>query len=327
MTHRKNIILFFTGAATAVAALFLLFTRLHQSTLQSYVPSSEGRNSRQAASPVPALEDRQSGRAGERKIQGSTSDVAAEVRQLAQSGNPDRWKAIEKKYLNQLTPAELWDVLNAPGVAEESESKQLQNSIANVCGIRAQFDEAGQPRPRLYANNAVVDDYCNEMKSVGDSQSFFQKMQAFQQDAGFLSDANNVSLSTKGMDTLSLADMGQALRDQLFGSQDPWQMQHSIHDLVSYDPGLISPDPNAISALSASERSNLYTALSYAVPCASIGGCSALNPLTVEYCARVGNICASGMSINSAIQNNLPPGEIPLFNLTLAYILGQISQG
>lgn len=253
----------------------------------------------------------------------SASSAQADAAAMLASGDAAAWRNIERKYFNTLSPGQLWQLLSAPGVADQFESKVTRSSVATNCSVILGLISAGRALPRS-ATESLQTAYCAKLEQAIGKDAVFEQARQLANDHDYESHLGN-GVGPKDLSPIQLADNNRLLASILSDTTDPYQASVTVSTLFDNHSPLITDDWNAIDGpatlglgINPVARYNLEMALRISTACTLIGGCGPSNPWTLEFCSSAGIACTPGMDLQAAISYNLPPRVLQMYRQIMA---------
>lgn len=241
------------------------------------------------------------------------------VIEVLASQDPDRW-LMGQRLLSRLEPADQWEALGAPGVAEQPVSKGMRQNVATACSVSLAEAEANVDRggalgeETAFNATSAVNDWCHDLLRTHSADYYLEQGRLLGKDEDILSpevfvpsfDKNKLgSDEQQGLDDLLV----QALRD----ASNALKIEQVVLRLWEGHSDLFEKDWPSVQTLGRFQQNRLQRALATFVACRATQACGPLSPLTISYCSLMpGTRCEPGQSFENILQSNLSPFEISL---------------
>jgi hypothetical protein len=241
------------------------------------------------------------GDAGRRR--GASPADEASVQSLLSSKAVD-WNRVFSLFA-KMPLDEVWNSLNAPGVATRNEAKAYKEQILSACSTV--INSNGQTAPR-----SSIEEFCSDLTKIGDEDYFRQQYEILNKDSAFQqADFRILGKSTKGLSSKELADERSFLQDFIKNSQDPWSTAAAFDALWNMHDDSLIKNWDEIDPLSRFQRSRLKAFVRAQFACDAVGGCAPNNPWLLDLCTRMpGLICGSSISLDQIARSNLSVIEL-----------------
>lgn len=223
------------------------------------------------------------------------------------SNKSGRWNVALRDRFSSLSVAEIWGILNTPGIADQWQSKAIREQLLLACGRATVAGKHNDGHPSL------LDDACENLATYGSKEYFVQALSKLASDVEFQSSDYRIGASGNSprpddKDATS-ADMVAHSRLQ---SDDPWLAAAGVHDLWRARSDDISSNWAQIDSFTPDQQERLLQTIKIDMACNVVGACGPTSPWTIKYCAAMRTQCPRGMSFDQVVALNLSRAELDL---------------
>lgn len=224
-------------------------------------------------------------------------DIVAEL----VAGGKQGWLQALRQYFPGVSLAEAWDILSAPGVADQFAAKAIRNQIIDVC-----------LNPPSGGNSGLVQERCASLRKAHSQEYLRQEYDKIQADQDYwLSDARLRGELPEKLSPKDLASDRAVAERQAFQSDDPWLAESGVTKLIALKSPLLLSDWSQTGGLTQDQLGYVLDTIPVDRACQLIGSCDANSFFTLRYC-RAGMVCPAGASFEEIVQLNLNQVQLAL---------------
>ena len=247
------------------------------------------------------------------------ADALEDTIDVLSSHDRDRWIA-GAQMLSRLKPSRQWQVLNAPGVADQPVAKALREKIVTGCSVSMSVlrvqREGGTPLggPSGLQSRPMVLDWCRDLLDTHSVDYYFAQARALGQ--AHVQFSPEVFVPAFEKDELSASEqqeMDALLIKRLQQADNPLQIQQLVLNLWDLRSKLFAQDWPHVDSLSRFQQQRLQQALAVAVACRASHSCGPMGMSVIHFCALMpGTRCEPGQPLDALLRTNMSQFEYDL---------------
>lgn len=238
-----------------------------------------------------------------------SSSAQFDARSLLNSSDKHRWIEAHRQFLSKMTPSAIWNVLMAPGIADQVQSKSIRLHYLQPC-----LSILGRDEVSSITKKSAQLDACADLAKASSLHALRAEYSKLNSDVELQTADHRIPIpDPKKLDQAHLEQEWNLARTQFSQIDDPYLAGMAVrHMWWTHSPD-ISADWSEILALSSAQQDQLMQVVARDVSCQMAGGCSSYSPWTISFCTtQPGAICPPGSTFDEIVALNLSQVQLAL---------------